>query len=247
MRVIIIAVSVLLLAVPARAQQRGQAGPPPTARANAPIDMTGYWVSIVSEDWRIRMLTPQKNDFPGIPLNAAARQVAAAWDPAKDEAAGEQCKGYAAPHIMREPGRLNITWENDDTLRMDIDSGTQTRLFRFGNPPPAGARTWQGHSVAAWRPAAPPARGARPNRGSLKVTTSQIRPGYIRKNGVPFSENLVMDEYFDIITAPNGDQWLIVTTRITDPQYLANPFVFTTQFRKEPNGSKWNPTPCSAR
>src|SRR3972149_5149336 len=138
------AVTAFLFAQPAHAQ-RGQPAPPPTARASAPIDLTGYWVSVVSEDWRIRMITPQKNDFPGIPINAAARQAAGAWDPAKDEAEGNPCKGYGAPHIMREPARLHITWENDNTLRMDIDSGTQTRLFNFGNTqPPTGDRTWQG-------------------------------------------------------------------------------------------------------
>lgn len=242
------ALAAVMFVSPIHAQQRGQAGPPPTAQANAPIDLTGTWVSVVSEDWRIRMITPQKNDFPGIPLNAAARQVAGAWDPAKDEAAGEQCKGYGAPHIMREPGRFRFTWENDNTLRLDIDSGTQTRLFRFGNQPaPAGPRTWQGHSVATWESAPPPGRGAKPNRGNLKVVTTQVRPGYIRKNGVPYSENVVVDEFYDIVAGPQGEQWLIVTSKITDPQYLATPFIFSTQFKKEADGSKWSATPCSAR
>src|SRR5207249_11890941 len=77
---------------------QGQRGAQPatvaaSARSSAPVDLTGYWVSIVSEDWRIRMITPQKGDYPGIPINAAARRIADAWDPAKDEAAGTQCKG----------------------------------------------------------------------------------------------------------------------------------------------------------
>src|SRR2546427_77590 len=76
---------------PAHARQRGgQTAPPATAKSSAPVDLTGYWVSIVSEDWRIRMITPQKGDYPGIPINAAARRIADSWDPAKDEAGGTQ-------------------------------------------------------------------------------------------------------------------------------------------------------------
>ena len=64
--------------------------------AGAPIDMTGYWVSIVTEDWRFRMVTPAKGDYASVPVNAEARKVADAWDPAKDEAEGNQCKAYGA-------------------------------------------------------------------------------------------------------------------------------------------------------
>ena len=90
---------------------RGGAPPPPkTAREGAPVDLTGYWVSVVTEDWRWRMVTPIKGDFASIPLNAEGRKVGLAWDPAKDETAGEQCKAYGAAAIMRMPGRLHITW-----------------------------------------------------------------------------------------------------------------------------------------
>src|SRR2546423_2142947 len=106
---------------------------PATPRAAAAIDLTGYWVSLVTEDWRFRMVTPQKGDYASVPLNAEARKIADAWDPAKDEAAGRQCKSYGAPAIMRVPGRLHITWENDTTLKVETDAGTQTRLLHFGN------------------------------------------------------------------------------------------------------------------
>src|SRR5437867_5654863 len=136
------------------AGQRGEVPQPPQApRAMAPIDLTGYWVSIVTEDWRFRMVTPPKGDFASVPLNQEGIRVGNQWDPAKDEAAGEQCRSYGAPAIMRVPGRLHITWQDDSTLRIDTDAGTQTRLFRFGRPqPPAGEPTWQGRSVALWEP-----------------------------------------------------------------------------------------------
>ena len=244
-----IAAAVLLCVLPAHAQQRGaQPAAPPTAKGNAPVDLTGYWVSVVSEDWRIRMITPQKGDYPGIPINAAAKRIADAWDPAKDEAADTPCKGYAAPHIMREPGRFHITWADDNTLKMEIDSGTQTRLYHFGaSQPPAGDAGFQGYSAAQWEPVPPGRRGAKSDKGSLKAITTHIRPGYMRKNGVPFSENAALYEYYDVIKDPSGVEWLVLTTKIDDPMYLTQPFIFSTQYKKEANGAKWNPTPCSAR
>jgi hypothetical protein len=228
--------------------QRGQraAGPPPTAKASAPIDLTGYWVSVVSEDWRWRMVTPAKGDFNSMPLNAEARKVANAWDPAKDDAAGTQCKGYAAPAIMRLPTRLHITWENDNTLRIDTDTGTQTRLFHFGQPPPpAGEPSWQGYSVARWE--VPGGQGPNPKAGDLKVVTNRLRPGYLRKNGIPYSENAVLTEYFHRIVQPNGDPWIVLISTVEDPQYLDLPTAVSTQFKKIPDGQGWSPTPCQSR
>jgi hypothetical protein len=83
-------VSVIALSVglaPGLGAQRGQgapAGPPPTPQAAAPIDVTGYWVSIVNEDWRWRMVTPPKGDVASVPLNAEGTKVANAWDPSSD-------------------------------------------------------------------------------------------------------------------------------------------------------------------
>src|SRR5262245_20896894 len=104
---------------------RGARGdqPPQTPRGAAPIDLTGYWVSIVTEDWRYRMITPPKNDFASIPTNPAGTQVGGQWDPAKDEAAGEQCKSYGADAIMRVTGGVHVTWDNDATLKVEMDAG----------------------------------------------------------------------------------------------------------------------------
>ena len=246
---------------PGLAQTRGGAvQPPPTARAAAPVDFTGYWVSIVSEDWRWRMITPPKGDYASIPVNEQARKIADTWDPAKDEASGEQCRGYAAPAIMREPGRLRISWQDENTLKIETDAGMQTRLLRFGGQPPqSGARTWQGYSVARWEGPlrgvgvgiGGPPLGLGPRFGTLgrtlEVVTTNIRPGYLRKNGVPFSPNAVVNEYFDLFKEPNGTDWFVVTTVVTDPQYLNGPWVTTSNFRKESDGSKWDPTPCTVR
>src|SRR5438874_8126136 len=134
----------------AYAQGRGgPPGPPPTPKTAARIDITGYWVSLITEDWRYRQFTPPKGDYESVPLNATGKKVADAWDPAKDEAAGEQCKAYGAAGLMRMPTRLHITWQDDNTLKVEADAGTQTRLFRFGNPQAAGG-DWPGVSAASW-------------------------------------------------------------------------------------------------
>lgn len=244
-----VALAWLVGAAGAGAQGRG--GPPPAAAAKtaAPIDLTGYWVALVNEDWRFRMITPAKGDYRGVPITKEALQVINAWDPAADEAAGNQCKSYGAGAIMRVPGRLHVTWQDDNTLRVDIDAGTQTRLFRFNAAPPASGEkpTWQGVSAARWEaggrggnPAAPP-RG-----GSLTVVTTKMRAGYLRKNGVPYSEDATVTEYFDLAPQPQGGQLLVVTTVVDDARYLSQPFIVSSHFKKEADGSKWDPTPCSA-
>jgi hypothetical protein len=223
----------------------GQAPPPMAPRADAPADFTGYWVAIVTEDWRWRMVTPKKGDYASLPLNAEGRKVADAWDPAADEAAGNQCKAYGAAGGMRIPGRLNITWENDTTLKIELDAGTQTRLLRFGAGPASGARTLQGHSVAKWEAADVPPPQRRDT--SLKVVTTNLSPGYLRKNGVPYGENTTVTEYFTRTDEPNGDVWLVVTNIVEDPQYLAQPFITSTHFKKQADATGWNPRPCTAR
>ncbi len=257
--------------------QRGRGGPPPTpptAQAGAPIDLTGYWVSVVTEDWRYRMVTPKKGDFASVPLNDEGRKVVEAWDPAKDVASGNECKAYGAAGIMRVPGRVHLTWQNDTTLKIETDAGQQTRLLHFGDAqPPAGEAGWQGYSMATWEIAGGPPRGgggggggggvitarggapggdarggppAPPRGGSLKVVTTHLKAGYLRKNGVPYSEGTTLTEFYDRHIEPNGDQWFTVTTIVDDPKYLQQPFITSTDFKKEPDGAKWRPTPCTA-
>jgi hypothetical protein len=218
----------------------GRGGPPPAPKAAAPVDLTGYWVSVVTEDWRWR-------------------KIGQAWDPAKDDADGNQCKSYGAPALMRIPGRLHITWENDTTLRIDADQGTQTRLLHFGGKPPAGVTpSWQGYSSAQWEQ---PMRGSGPpdflpialnpregTRGrSLEVVTTNLKAGYLRKNGAPYSENTVLREYFDLSTERDGSTWFVVTTIVEDPQSLTTPFVTSTNFKKQTDASGWSPTACGVR
>jgi hypothetical protein len=147
---------------------------------------------------------------------------------------------------MRTPTRLNISWADDNTLKVDTDYGQQTRMLHFGDWKPAGgAPTYQGDSVARWvTPAgAPIAAGAK--NGSLEVVTTRMKPGYLRKNGVPYSANAVYTEHWDLITESNGDQRLLLLLQVDDPQYLQQAWIVPVHFKKEANGSKWDPSPCS--
>ena len=203
-------------------------------------------------------------------MNAEGKRVADTWDPAKDIAAGKQCMSYGAPNIMREPARLHITWANDSALKIEIDAGKQTRLFLFAAPTAAGEPSMQGTSVAAVADAAIDSRrhfedlGARSQYarvrerqhgvaaasaghtklgGTLKVVTTHIKPGYLRNNGVPFSANAVLTEYYDVHKRGN-DEYLVQIQIVEDPKYLDAPWVVSSHYRREPDGSKWDPQPC---
>jgi hypothetical protein len=200
------------------------------------------------------MVTPAKGDYASLPLNDAGRKTADTWDLAKDKASGVECKAFGAAAIMRLPGRVHITWQDDKTLKLETDAGQQTRLFHFDAVQGGtGERQWQGYSKAAWfkQPQAtglglglPEAAKGSVAGGNLKVVTTNLRPGYLRKNGVPYSENAVLTEYFNRHSEPNGSEWFTVTTVVEDPQYLTIPFITSSSFRKEPDGAKWRPTPC---
>jgi hypothetical protein len=251
----LLAVALPLLAQgPGRGPGRGPQGPPPTPRAAAPIDLTGYWVSLISEDWRARMTMPPKGDAESVPLNPEGKKAAMEWDPARDEAAGEQCRAYGAGGIMRLPGRLHMTWQDDQTLKLETDAGTQTRIFHFGPPAQDQGETWQGASVASWDiPGTPMSRGGfnfgppqTPAGGALKVVTNRLKSGYLRRNGIPYSANATITEYFERFDVPNGDSLLLVVTELVDPTYLLSPFWTSTHFRKQADSKGWSPSACTA-
>ncbi len=232
-------------APPAGQGRAGGAAPnaPLTAQAAPAIDLTGNWVAVVNEDWRWRMVVPPKGDFASVPLNAEGQRVGNLWEPAMDG----QCQAFGMAGLMRQPTRVRIGWQDPQTLKIETDNGVQTRLLKFD---PAAlkptTRSLQGHSVATWERAAAGRRGGGPPPpgGNLKATTTMLTAGWLRRNGVPYSEDAVVTEYFDRFTAPNGDEWFSVTTVVNDPKYLNQEFVTSSHFKKEPDGSKWSPSPC---
>ena len=223
-----------------------------SAKAAGGIDLTGYWVSVIVDDVRF-YTTPQKGDVFYLPLNDEAKRIANAWDPDKDIADGNQCRAYGAVGVMQQPGRLHITWADDNTLRIDADAGTQTRLLHFGSAPSApAAPSLQGYSVARWEAGGRGGRGgggggrgggmAAPN--SLTVVTRSMTNGYIRKNGIPYSSNAILTEYFNVIAVAPGQAYMTDLASVDDPQYLTEPYYKTHIFKKVPDASGWDPTPC---
>jgi hypothetical protein len=214
------------------------------------VDLTGTWVSVVTEDWQWRMVTPKKGDYESVPLNDAGRRAADAWEPSQDGA----CEAFGVGGIMRMPGRVRISWQDDQTLKIETDAGQQTRLLRFGAPPTAsGPPTRQGHSVAEWTGGGAgsldPFTGRNDGPGAqrwggLRVRTTNARPGWLRRNGVPYSQAAVITEFFTRFTHPVAGDWFVVTTTVDDPAYLAQPFTTSSNFRKEPNDAKWSPRTC---
>jgi hypothetical protein len=260
--------SLVLMSPLALAQAPPAPKGPESPKAASQIDITGQWVAVVSEDWVYRMVVAPKGDAGSIPVTDAAKKVAKEWDPAKDS---NSCKAYGAAGIVRMPGRVRISWQDDRTIKMDFDAGTQTRLLHFSTelppigypasePPQAfrapadvGPRSISGYSVAAWHKqgqsrglgfGGPPVQ---PNQhGSLAVLTTNMLPGYLQTNGIPYSEDTTLKEFFDLITLPDNSQWLIVTSVIEDPKYLRVPFVTSTQFKRETGAEKkWRPTSCT--
>lgn len=237
----------------AQPPQGGRGGPAPTGRAGAPVDLTGTWVSVVTEDWEARMVPPVKGDYTTIAqvMNAQARKVADAWEPSMDG----RCEAYGVGGVMRIPGRLRISWQDDATLKIETDAGAQTRLLHFTTgAAPAGPRTLQGYSVAEWQRGGGqqdaflgrgvgPAGGA-PRWGGLKVTTRNMLAGWLRPNGVPYGESATVTEHFTRFSHPVAGDWFVVTTVVDDPQYLTQPFITSTNFKKESTDAKFKPVPC---
>lgn len=192
------------------------------------------------------MVTPPPGDFSGLQLTPAAVAIANAWDPVRDEAAGNACKAYGAPALMRVPSRIRISWQDDSTLKIETDAGRQTRLLHFGGAVSAAQPSLQGLSRAEWIP-----HGGGPGRpplnASLRVTTTQLTEGYLRKNGAPYSASTALTEYFDLLAQPDGSQWLVVKAIVEDPIYHATRPITSSNFKKQTDRSGWNPESCSVR
>ena len=252
----VIALVVLVSTAVAAQPPQGRGGPP-TGRVGAPVDLTGTWVSVVTEDWEARMAPPVKGDYTTIEqlMTPEARKVADAWQPSM---AG-RCEAYGVGGVMRVPGRLRISWQDDYTLKIETDAGAQTRLLRFVAPgasastaAASGPRTLQGYSAAEWQRGGGQQDaflgrgvGAAGQRwGGLKVVTTNTLGGWLRPNGVPYGERTTVTEHFTRFTHPVAGDWFVVTTVVEDPQYLSGPFITSSNFKKEPNDSKFKLTPC---
>jgi len=251
-RTAIIAVALCAATAETALAQRGRGGGAPqpqrSPREAAHFDLTGYWVPLITEDWAERVAPPHKGDYRGVPLSPAGRQVADTWDAAADVAAGNQCRAFGVGGLTRMPVRLHITWQDDATLKIESDAGMQTRLLQFDSAKvdASAAPTLQGQSLAVWEKVRQ-ARGFGPapsvGPGNLKVVTTRLLPGYLRRNGASYSGATTVTEYFHR-HADFGREYFTVDTVVDDPEYLTRSYVTTTHFQREADASKWAPEPC---
>jgi hypothetical protein len=202
-----------------------------TPKEAAPVDLSGYWMSVIAEDWRWRVLDPPKGDVASLPLNWEGMRVTNEWE----ENDQGTCKMFGAASLMRNPTRVRFEWDDDNTLRVETDHGEQTRLFHFdgATPGPEHPHSLQGYSVASW------------DHSGLKVMTTHLSAGYLRKNGVPYSSDATVTEYYDMYSAFE-DTWMTVTTIVEDPKYLVRTYNTSLDFKQLADGSAWNPRPCVA-
>jgi hypothetical protein len=252
----VVIVAALLLAIPRGLEAQGGRGGgaaapagPANARTAAPVDLTGYWVSIVTEDWIERMSPDSPPSGTG-----GARGLARGQAPAPP-AGADPCRVYGAGGSLRVPGRLHITWVDDNTLKVEMDAGTQTRTFHFNSTtPPPTEKTLQGYSVATWElgaagrggggrgggGGAPGGAPAPPRWGSLNVVTTNLKSGYLLSSRSSYSDNAVLTEYFTK-HSDFGVEYFTVTASVQDG---AATRVTSSTFKKEPNGAKFKPAGC---
>lgn len=258
MPLVFLFLAAVLIAIPLGLFGQGGGGAAGSARAAAPVDLTGYWVSIVTEDWIERM-------SPDSPPSGVLRGGRGGGGGGARGGRGgvpappnpDPCRVYGAGGSLRVPGRLNITWADDNTLKIEMDAGTQTRLLHFNATPPANAqKTLQGYSVATWevgagarggrggggggggRGGAPPAA---PRWGSLKVVTTHMTGGYLLSSRDNYGENAVLTEHFTR-HADFGAEYFTVTAIIEEGGQTRS--LTSSTFKKEPDGSKFSPTGC---
>lgn len=230
--------------------QQAQGAPPPAApqvsgRVGAPVDLTGTWASVVTEDWQWRFVTPIVGDYTGIPLNADGDKLARAWNHDADVKAGQACKAFGAAGINRLPTRMQISWVDDNTMKLEWDLGTQSRLVSFDASKPPGARSLQGHAIGQWIDLPAPARGGGGAGGAAPAAAAGRAGGGPAEAGAGRGGRA--GRAGGAAPGPRAGGLKIVTTNLL-PQYLRQNGVpvsdkaVVTEFADvvpSPDGSQW--------
>ena len=199
-----------------------------TQTAQAQVDIAGLWEGLLHEDFVYRLPGPEKGDYAGLPLTEAALEIADSYDPDDYYLPENQCLPHGAAYGMRGPMAKQILREGDNTMLIRLELEAQERrIYLDGRPWPGGELTWQGHSVGYVE------------GDALIVTTTHMKPRYIRRNGVPHSEDAVMTEYFVVTGA-----YLTLTTVIDDPLYLTEPLVRSVSFKRLADDYEWADYTC---
>ena len=190
----------------------------------AEADLTGYWEAILHEDTLFRTAGPPIGEYIGLPINDAARAIANDWNPEDGYKPENQCKMHGAAYIMRSPIRIFVAQDDEVTIsiKIELEMGRERKIYLDGRPAPEGPPTDMGHSVGVWE------------GDMLTVTTTNMTEKYIRRNGVPNSEQAVMTEHF----VRHGD-YITLINIIEDPVYLNEPLIRSISYRKRNDEFKW--------
>jgi len=220
------AAAAVLAILPARAQQ---------VAAPSGYDLTGEWAPKFHEDQPERIPGPEIGDYLGLPINAAARLHADSWDASLLTLPEHQCKPHPSDYSPRGPANLRI-WKEIDTASQQLIAyrthiswqAPERTIWMDGrpHPPDYAAHTWQGFSTGVW------------DGDMLTITTTHLKMGWIRRNGIPRSDQAVVTEHL----VRHGDYltWIVL---IDDPVYLTEPFIRTTNFVLDPH-QQIAPYPC---
>jgi hypothetical protein len=194
--------------------------------AFAQADMDGTWQPRYHEDQPERIPGPELRDYLGLPINDAARQFADSWDPSRITLPEEQCRVHVSPYIYRGPTNLRI-WEEKHPKTQDVialkhyhSTYEQTRtIYMDGRPHPGpnAAHTWMGFSTGRWE------------GDMLVIETTHLKQGWVRRNGLPMSDQAHMTEYW----VRYGDL-LTQVIMLFDPVYLTEPLVKSQEFVRSP-------------
>lgn len=207
--------------------------------AFAQIDLVGEWAPQFHEDQPERVGGPPVGDYAGLPINDAARFMADAWEASILSVPEHQCKPHPADYSPRGPANLRISKEVDTASQETIAYHThiswqapERTIWMDGRPHPdeLAPHTWQGFSTGEWI--------GGPNSQVLKVVTTHLKKGWIRRNGVPRSDQAELTEYFY-----RHGNFLTWTSIVNDPLYLTEPMIRTSDFMVNP-GQQIAPYPC---
>lgn len=196
------------------------------AQTRVGFNMTGMWTAMYHED-ELERTDPGSpaGDYLGMPINDEARLRADTWDADLVSVLEHQCIPHSAIYAMRAPSNLKISTIDDPAsgqIVAFIVDGTYTgprTIWMDGRPHPSefAAHTWSGFSTGAWE------------GDTLRVETTHLKAGYLRRNGVMFSDQAVLTEFFDL-----HDKYLTLTSIVEDPVYLTEPLVRSESW-------VWNP------
>jgi hypothetical protein len=205
--------------------------------ALAQLDVSGEWAPRFHEDQPERIPGPEIGDYLGLPINAAARLRADTWDASLLTLPEHQCKPHPSDYAWRGPANLRVWKEYDRESQQLIAYHThisweapERTIWMDGrpHPPEYAAHTWQGFSTGKWE------------GDMLTITTTHLKNGWIRRNGIPRSDRATVTEHMI-----RHDNFLTVVVIINDPLYLTEPFIRTTDFEADAR-QEIAPYPCEA-